>query len=166
MARQSGLGKGLGALIPTGVAGAKDDGGDGPRLMEIPVGSIVPNPHQPRVHFEEAALDDLAASIKEIGVLQPILVRVVGDGSYELVAGERRWRASRRAGLDTIPAIVRATDDMGSVLQALVENLHRQDLTPLEESAAYSQMIEDFSLTHEQVAQRVDRKSTRLNSSH
>ncbi|MFZ9629012.1 MAG: ParB/RepB/Spo0J family partition protein [Ilumatobacteraceae bacterium] len=133
--------------------------------MEIPVGSIVPNPHQPRVHFEEAALDDLAASIKEIGVLQPILVRSLGDGSYELVAGERRWRATRRAGLDTIPAVVRTTDDMGSVLQALVENLHRQDLTPLEESAAYSQMIEDFSLTHEQVAQRVGKSRSAVSNS-
>ena len=96
MARQSGLGKGLGALIPTGAASTKDDVGDGPRLMEIPIGSIVPNPHQPRVHFEESALEDLAASIREIGVLQPILVRTLGGGSYELVAGERRWRASRR----------------------------------------------------------------------
>jgi ParB family chromosome partitioning protein len=123
--------------------------------MEIPIGSIVPNPHQPRVHFPEEALADLAASIKEIGVLQPILVRELSKGEYELVAGERRWRAARRAGLDTIPAVVRTTDDMGSVLQALVENLHRQDLTPLEEASSYSQMIEDFSMTHDEVAQRV-----------
>jgi ParB family chromosome partitioning protein len=155
VARPSGLGKGLGALIPA--AAATDDLGrsDGPRLMEIPISSIVPNPNQPRVHFPEDALAELAASIKEIGVLQPILVREVGKGEYELVAGERRWRAAHRAGLDRIPAVVRATDDMGSVLQALVENLHRQDLTPLEEAASYSQMIEDFGMTHDEVAQRV-----------
>lgn len=154
MARLSGLGKGLGALIP---AEAKDGGGgaDTPRLLDIPVGSIVPNPNQPRVHFDEESLAELAASIREIGVLQPVLVRPVGDDNYELIAGERRWRAARRAGLSLIPAVVRATDDLGSVERALVENLHRQDLTPLEEAAAYQQLIEDFSLTHEQVAQRV-----------
>jgi ParB family chromosome partitioning protein len=124
-------------------------------LEEIPVGSIVPNPHQPRVHFDEETLAELAASIREIGVLQPVLVRATGDSTYELIAGERRWRAARRAGLAVIPAIVRVTDDLGSVERALVENLHRQDLTPLEEAAAYQQLIEDFSLTHEQVASRV-----------
>jgi ParB family chromosome partitioning protein len=97
----------------------------------------------------------LAASIREIGVLQPVLVRPVGDAAYELVAGERRWRAARRAGLAVIPAIVRNTDDLGLVERSLVENLHRQDLTPLEEAAAYQQLIEDFELTHEQVANRV-----------
>jgi len=154
VARLSGLGKGLGALIP---ADTKEGGGGGdtPRLLDIPVGSIVPNPNQPRVHFDEESLAELAASIREIGVLQPVLVRPVGDDSYELIAGERRWRAARRAGLAVVPAVVRATDDLGSVERALVENLHRQDLTPLEEAAAYQQLIEDFSLTHEQVAQRV-----------
>ncbi len=154
MARLSGLGKGLGALIP---AEAKDGGGgaDTPRLLDIPVGNIVPNPNQPRVHFDEESLAELAASIREIGVLQPVLVRPVGEENYELIAGERRWRAARRAGLSMIPAVVRATNDLGSVERALVENLHRQDLTPLEEAAAYQQLIEDFSLTHEQVAQRV-----------
>jgi ParB family transcriptional regulator, chromosome partitioning protein len=152
MARLGGLGKGLGALIPS-EAGVVD--GDAPRLIDVPIESIRPNPHQPRVHFDEETLAELAASIHEIGVLQPVLVRPVSDTEYELVAGERRWRAARRAGLAVIPAIVRATDDLGSVERALVENLHRQDLTPLEEAAAYQQLIEDFELTHEQVASRV-----------
>jgi len=157
VARQSGLGKGLGALIPSDLAPAKGGGGDddGARLVEIPITSIQPNPNQPRVHFDETLLADLAASIQQIGVLQPVLVRTKGDGTYELIAGERRWRAATRAGLATIPAVVRATSDMSSVEQALVENLHRQDLTALEEAAAYSQLIDDFSLTHEQVATRV-----------
>lgn len=153
MARLSGLGKGLGALIPADATAVVT--GDQPRLEDIPVGSIIPNPNQPRVHFDEESLAELSASIREIGVLQPVLVRSLGDDTYELIAGERRWRAARRAGLAVIPAVVRTTDDMGSVEQALVENLHRQDLTPLEEAAAYQQLIEDFSLTHEQVAERV-----------
>jgi ParB family chromosome partitioning protein len=152
MARLGGLGKGLGALIPT-EAGTVT--GDVPRLVDLPIDSIIPNQHQPRVHFDEETLAELAASIREIGVLQPILVRPVGDAAYELVAGERRWRAARRAGLAVIPAVVRNTDDLGLVERALVENLHRQDLTPLEEAAAYQQLIEDFELTHEQVASRV-----------
>ncbi len=154
MARLSGLGKGLGALIPsdsTSVAAS----GDQPRLDDIPVSAIVPNPLQPRLHFDEAALAELSESVREIGVLQPVLVRPMPDGSYELIAGERRWRAATRAGLAVIPAIIRDTDDLGSIERALIENLHRQDLTPLEEAAAYQQLIEDFSLTHEQVATRV-----------
>ena len=153
MARHSGLGKGLGALIPADAVAVVT--GDQPRLVDLPIGSIIPNPNQPRVHFDEESLSELSASIREIGVLQPVLVRSLGNDSYELIAGERRWRAARRAGLAVIPAVVRTTDDMGSVEQALVENLHRQDLTPLEEAAAYQQLIEDFSLTHEQVAERV-----------
>jgi ParB family transcriptional regulator, chromosome partitioning protein len=156
MARPGGLGKGLGALIPTEATGITgSDGADGPRLADVPIGSVVPNPHQPRMHFDEETLTELAASIREIGVLQPILVRPGDGGTFELIAGERRWRAAMRAGLDVIPAIVRATDDLGSMERALVENLHRQDLTPLEEAAAYQQLIEDFQLTHEQVASRV-----------
>ena len=154
MARLSGLGKGLGALIPADATSV--EAGDQPRLEDLPVASIVPNPHQPRVHFDEESLAELAASIREIGVLQPVLVRPgADDGTYELIAGERRWRAARRAGLAVIPAIVRTTDDLGSVERALVENLHRQDLTALEEASAYQQLVEDFSLTHEQVASRV-----------
>lgn len=153
MARLSGLGKGLGALIPADAAAVV--AGDQPRLEELPIGSIVPNPHQPRVHFDEESLAELSASIREIGVLQPVLVRQTGEGEFELIAGERRWRAARRAGLNVIPAIIRTTDDMGSMEKALVENLHRQDLTPLEEASAYQQLIDDFGLTHEQVAARV-----------
>ncbi len=154
MARLSGLGKGLGALIPADATSV--EAGDQPRLEDLPVASIVPNPHQPRVHFDEETLAELAASVREIGVLQPVLVRPGGQaGTYELIAGERRWRAARRAGLAVIPAIVRTTDDLGSVERALVENLHRQDLTALEEASAYQQLVEDFSLTHEQVASRV-----------
>ena len=154
MARLSGLGKGLGALIPADATSV--EGSDQPRLEDLPVASIVANPHQPRVHFDEESLAELAASVREIGVLQPVLVRPGNqEGTYELIAGERRWRAARRAGLAVIPAIVRATDDLGSVERALVENLHRQDLSPLEEASAYQQLVEDFSLTHEQVASRV-----------
>src|SRR4051812_43048701 len=124
-------------------------------LQDLPVVAIEPNPNQPRVHFDEESLADLAASIRELGVLQPVLVRAAESGRYRLIAGERRWRAARRAGLDTIPAIVRDTDELGSIEQALVENLHRQDLTGLEEAAAYQQLIEDFDLTHDEVATRV-----------
>ncbi len=161
MARLSGLGKGLGALIPADATSVVT--GERPRLEELPVGSIVPNPHQPRVHFDEESLAELAASIREIGVLQPVLVRkAVEEGTYELIAGERRWRAARRAGLAVIPAIVHTTDDIGSVERALVENLHRQDLTPLEEASAYQQLIEDFALTHEQIASRVGKSRSAI----
>lgn len=155
MARLGGLGKGLGALIPAAETNDDDGTDDRPRLEELPVDAIRPNRHQPRVHFDEESLTELAASIREIGVLQPVLVRPLGDGEFELLAGERRWRAARRAGLAVIPAIVRHTDELGSVERALIENLHRQDLTPLEEAAAYQQLIEDFQFTHDQVAQRV-----------
>jgi ParB family chromosome partitioning protein len=145
------LGKGLGALIPSESASDR-----GSALLDIPVSSIHPNPHQPRENFDEETLASLTASIREVGVLQPILVRRDGEG-YELVAGERRWRAAKRAGLVTIPALVRTADDVASMTQALVENLHREDLNPMEEAAAYQQLIEDFGLTHEEVASRVGR---------
>jgi ParB family transcriptional regulator, chromosome partitioning protein len=160
VARLSGLGRGLGALIP---ADAVTSGGaDVARLDELPVGSILPNPHQPRVHFDEESLAELAASIREIGVLQPVLVRPLEDGTYQLVAGERRWRAARRAGLQLIPAIVRSADELATVERALVENLHRQDLTPLEEAAAFQQLVEDFGLTHEQIAGRVGKSRSAI----
>jgi len=154
--RRSGLGRGLGALIPAESSDLALDGTEAV-LLDLPVGSIRPNPHQPRVHFDEEALVELTASIRELGVLQPILVRPLDGGEYELIAGERRWRAARRAGLDAIPAVVRITDDMLSVEQALVENLHREDLSALEEAAAYQQLIEDFHLTHDDVAARVSK---------
>jgi len=155
MARRGGLGKGLGALIPTGTAEAPVATGGG--LEQVPVSAISPNQYQPRAHFDEEELTSLAESIRAVGVLQPVLVRPKGDGTYELIAGERRWRASRRVGLQTIPALIRETDDTAALEQALVENVHRSDLNPMEEAAAYQQLIEDFSMTHEHVATRVGR---------
>ncbi|HWW45229.1 MAG TPA: ParB/RepB/Spo0J family partition protein [Acidimicrobiia bacterium] len=150
MARPGGLGKGLGALIPTGAA-ERHGAATALGLQELPIAAIRPNPYQPRDRFDEEGLGALADSIREVGLLQPVLVRPAGDG-YELVAGERRWRAAHRAGLQMIPAIVRQTEDHRALQAALVENLQRDDLNPLEEAAAYQQMIEDFSMTHEQVA--------------
>jgi ParB family chromosome partitioning protein len=155
-------------LIPTGstVMPPRDGGGSGTGLQEISVSSIDPNPNQPRNHFDEDSLAELSASIKAIGLLQPVLVRPSSTPDrFELIAGERRWRASKRAGLSTIPAIVRVTDDVSSVEQALVENLHRQDLTPLEEAAAYQQLLEDFSMTHEQVAAKVGKSRSAITNS-
>lgn len=168
MARRSGLGKGLDALIPnTGGSTAEAAPGgpdDGTGLRELTITDIRPNPNQPRVHFDEESLAELSASIRAIGVLQPILVRPVESG-FELIAGERRWRAAQRAGLSLIPAVVRVTDDVSSVEQALVENLHRQDLTPLEESAAYQQLLDDFGMTHEQVATKVGKSRSAITNS-
>lgn len=161
MARQGGLGKGLGALIPADAAdsGVERSGG----LEELKVTSIRPNPYQPRERFEEESLSALADSIREVGVLQPVLVRPSGDG-YELIAGERRWRAARRVGLQTVPALVRNTDDASVLEHALVENLHRSGLNALEESGAYQQLIEDFGLTHEEVAARVGRSRVTISN--
>ncbi|CAN5857915.1 ParB/RepB/Spo0J family partition protein [soil metagenome] len=150
MARRSGLGRGLGALIPPEGSNASSS-----MLREVAVGSIRPNTNQPRQHFDEEALSSLVASVRALGVLQPVLVREVGDDSYELIAGERRWRAAKRAGLSTVPAVVRDADEAASLEQAVVENLHRQDLNPLEEAAAYQQLVEDFGYTHDQLAVRV-----------
>lgn len=149
MVRHSGLGRGLGALIPTDVL--KGSGG----LAELSLTAVRPNRRQPRAHFDEEALASLTASIREVGVLQPVLVRRTGTEEYELIAGERRWRAARRAGLATIPAIIRDASDSESLEQALVENLNREELNPLEEAAGYQQLIEDFELTHEQLSTRV-----------
>jgi ParB family chromosome partitioning protein len=153
MARRSGLGKGLSALIPSEATGELDSA-----LRVVPISHIKPNVFQPRSHFDEESMSALAASIREVGLLQPILVRESeGEGeSYELIAGERRWRAARRAGLQTIPVLVQPdTGDVTSLEQALVENLHREDLNALEEAAAYQQLIDEFGLTHEQVATRM-----------
>jgi len=158
VARRSGLGKGLGALIPTEVVGDRSSA-----LREVPIGSIKPNPLQPRSHFDDETMASLASSIKELGVLQPILVRQSGDDGqdeFELIAGERRWRAARRAGLQTIPVLIQVTDDAHSLEQALVENLHRQDLNVLEEASAYQQLIEEFDYTHDEVATRVGKSRT------
>ena len=156
--RRSGLGRGLAALLPTeNSAAVAETPSTGAYLRDIAVGSIQPNPNQPRAHFDEEALVELAQSIGELGVLQPILVRPLSDGSFQLIAGERRWRAAKRCGLDTIPCVVRTTDDVASVEQALVENLHRQDLSALEEAAAYLQLLEEFHLTHEELAKKVSK---------
>ena len=189
MAQQRrGLGKGLGALIPeaprtgtaTGVGTMTDPTNTsatssqtpdaelrqvaGAYFEEVAVGSITPNPRQPRQSFEEQALDELAASITEVGLLQPVVVRKIGHGNYELVMGERRWRASQQAGLDYIPAIVRETPDTAMLRDALLENLHRQELNPLEEAAAYQQLLDDFGATHEQLAQKVGRSRPHISN--
>ena len=155
--RSGGLGKGLGALIPT--ESTETTGGTG--LREVPIAAVTANRFQPRDHFDEEALASLAESVRTLGVRQPILVRQV-DSGYELIAGERRWRAAKRAGLQTIPALVRETEDLGSLEQALVENLHRQDINPLEEAAAYQQLIEEFHLTQERLAERVGRSRSQI----
>jgi len=151
MARRSGLGKGLSSLIPA------DLEGEGAVYREVDIGDVVANQFQPREHFDEESLASLAASISELGVIQPIVVREADGGGYELIAGERRWRAARRAGLPAIPALIRGADDLSSLETAVVENLHRQDLNALEEAAAYLQLIEDFGLTQDAVAKRVGR---------
>lgn len=162
MSRRSGLGKGLGALIPT-EGGATGGGSTTDGLRELPVSSIHANRHQPRTVFDEEALNSLVESVRSLGVLQPVLVRAgENDGQYELIAGERRWRAARRAGLQTIPAVVKQVEDMGALEQAVVENLHRADLNPLEEAAAYQQLIEDFGLTQEQAAKRVGKSRSAI----
>lgn len=152
MARRSGLGRGLGALIPE-----EDEEELGATLRELAIDEIVPNPFQPREEFDEGAIAALADSIEQVGVLQPVLVRPDAAGGYQLIAGERRWRASRQAGLTVIPAIVREIQDVTALQHALVENLHRLDLNALEEAAAYRQLIDDFGLTQEELAQRVGR---------
>jgi ParB family chromosome partitioning protein len=149
VARRSGLGRGLSALIPTDAL--RDRGA----LVELAVSVVRPNPRQPRDHFDEDALAALTASVREIGILQPILVRQTGESEFELIAGERRWRAARRAGLDTIPAIIRHASEGESLQQALIENLNREQLNALEEAAGYQQLIEDFGLTHEELSTRV-----------
>lgn len=150
MARRSGLGRGLGALIPTEPDTTES------AFQDIDIVHIVPNRYQPRDRFDEESLAALAESISEVGVIQPIIVRELTEG-YEIIAGERRWRAAQRAGLRSIPTLVRSADDKGSLEAAVVENVHRQDLNALEEAAAYRQLMDDFGLTQEEVASRVGR---------
>jgi ParB family transcriptional regulator, chromosome partitioning protein len=160
VSRRSGLGRGLSALIPAGgpVTSSSD-------LVQLPLNQIKPSPFQPRKQFDEEALTSLVDSIKVVGVLQPVLVRELAPGEYEIIAGERRYRAARRAGLPTIPAVVRSVDDVSSLEQALVENLQREDLNPLDEAAAYQQLIEDFDLTHDEVAHRIGKSRTAITNS-
>jgi ParB family transcriptional regulator, chromosome partitioning protein len=197
-----GLGRGLGALIPTAAdeegrtgsasavasgignhtpqeaggpgengtsaaapeAGGEMDQVDGARFAEIPVDQVTPNPRQPREVFEEEAMAELVHSIKEVGLLQPVVVRPIGERRYELIMGERRWRATKDAGLDTIPSIVRETSDDAMLRDALLENLHRAQLNPLEEAAAYQQLLDDFGCTHDELAGRIGRSRPQISN--
>ena len=187
MAQQRrGLGRGLGALIPesplladgdaargqdpaagTGPAGSAESPSApvfGAHYQEISVSAITPNPRQPRRTFDEDALEELAESIRQVGLLQPVVVRAAGPGRYELVMGERRWRASQRAGLTEIGAIVKQTQDDDLLRDALIENMHRQQLDPLEEAAAYQQLLDDFGATHEELARKVGRSRPHISN--
>jgi ParB family transcriptional regulator, chromosome partitioning protein len=184
--QRRGLGRGLGALIPdparladgnaardsdsaVQTAASADSGAApvevlGAHYREIEVSAITPNPRQPRRSFDEEALDELAESIREVGLLQPVVVRAAGPGRYELIMGERRWRASQRAGLTEIGAIVKQTQDNELLRDALIENLHRQQLDPLEEAAAYQQLLDDFGATHEQLARKIGRSRPHISN--
>jgi ParB family chromosome partitioning protein len=196
-----GLGRGLGALIPTapvkgepapgpsgpspvdvlipergtaaqssdtsdssGVGDQSDGAGGSAYFSELPIDAIVPNPRQPRVVFDEDAMAELVYSIREVGLLQPVVVRPLGDDRYELIMGERRLRAAKAAGLDALPAIVRATGDDVMLRDALLENLHRSQLNPLEEAAAYDQLLQDFGCTHDQLAGRIGRSRPQISN--
>ena len=165
--RNRGLGRGLEALIPQNAGEAESAGLKeivGARFAELPVGSIEPNPRQPRTVFDEDAMAELVHSIKEIGLLQPIVVREVAPEKFELIMGERRWRAHREAGLETIAAVVRETQDEDLLRDALLENLHRSELNPLEEAAAYQQLLDDFGCTHEELASRIGRSRPQISN--
>ena len=173
--RTGGLGRGLGALIPTGPAEEAQAGQpaapqpvEGARFAELPLDRISPNPLQPRSHFDPEALAELVTSIREVGLLQPVVVREIDPDDagprYELVMGERRWRASQEAGTGTIPAIVRETSDDDMLRDALLENLHRQQLNPLEEAAAYQQLLHEFGATHEELAGRIGRSRPQISN--
>jgi ParB family chromosome partitioning protein len=154
MARRGGLGTNLDALIPTSLTVGDQEVG---QQNEVAISAISPNPHQPRKHFDPAALDELIASIKEIGILQPPVVRQTTPGKYELIMGERRFRAAKAAGLTSIPVIIRQTPDNELLREALIENIHRSQLNALEEAAAYSQLLTDFNCTHDELAQKLGR---------
>jgi len=181
---RGGLGRGLGALIPQGPSGPvataapgadnaqgaqSGNGADlapvpGARFAEIRVDAITPNPRQPRQVFDEEAMEELKVSIREVGFLQPIVVRETGPGTYEIVMGERRWRAAQALGLEVIPAIVRDTRDDAMLRDALLENIHRANLNPLEEAAAYQQLLEEFGATHEELARRIGRSRPQISN--
>jgi ParB family chromosome partitioning protein len=188
-ARKGGLGRGLAALIPTGPIGPAgttaeleaehprtgdgsvplhhrpDDGiGTGAVYREVPTTAISANPQQPRRSFDEESLAELEHSIREFGLLQPVVVRETAPGTYQLIMGERRWRAATRAGLERIPAIVRETGDDALLRDALLENIHRVQLNPLEEAAAYQQLLEDFGCTHDELAQRIGRSRPQISN--
>lgn len=168
-ARKGGLGRGLGSLIPSGeskqlssvVAGVPVDIA---HLNHIPINSIAPNPRQPRTVFDEEKMAELITSIKEVGVLQPPVVRSIGDGRYELIMGERRLRAAKAAGLSQIPVIIRQTPDDQLLREALLENIHRSELNALEEGAAYEQLLNDFNYTHDELAQKIGRSRPHISN--
>ena len=198
--RRRGLGRGLGALIPSapgsteappaagpspvdllipgrpttaagspagqeGTAAAGEPAViDGAYFAEVPLDAITPNPRQPRTVFEEEALAELVTSLREVGLLQPVVVRPLGEDRYELIMGERRWRAAREAGFTAIPAIVRSTGDDAMLRDALLENLHRSQLNPLEEAAAYDQLLQDFGCTHDELAGRIGRSRPQISN--
>jgi ParB family transcriptional regulator, chromosome partitioning protein len=173
--RTGGLGRGLGALIPTGPVRDHELPGaalgqevTGVRFAEVPVDRVRPNPLQPRQHFDEEAMAELVVSIREVGLLQPVVVRELdgddGGPRFELVLGERRWRATQEAGFAVIPAIVRETSDDAMLRDALLENLHRQQLNPLEEAAAYQQLLHEFGATHEELAARIGRSRPQISN--
>lgn len=192
MAKRTGLGRGIGALIPTASESTESRPVDvffpegpskgtpaaqapvaaeeellevpGLKLLQIDPNKIVPNPRQPRAVFDPEDLAELVHSVREFGVLQPVVVRLNEDGVYELIMGERRTRASREAGLATIPAIVRETSDEDLLRDALLENLHRSQLNPLEEASAYQQLLEDFGITHEELATRIGRSRPQVSN--
>ena len=158
--KKRGLGRGLDALLST----VSTPAGSDEELRELPLSSLQPGRHQPRRQFDEAALAELARSIKAQGVVQPIIVRPAGANRYEIVAGERRWRASQQAGLDTIPAVVRSMDERGAMAVALVENIQRADLNPLEESSALHRLIKECGLTHDKCAEAVGRSRAHVSN--
>lgn len=165
----TGLGRGLGDLFArTDEESTTNDKSlpleDGSYFAELPLGQVKPNPRQPRSVFDEDELDELSASVAEFGVLQPVVVRAVGRNRFELVMGERRFRASQKAGKDTIPAIVRATDDESLLRDALLENLHRANLNPLEEARAYQQLLDDFNCTREELGRRIHRSRPQISN--
>jgi ParB family chromosome partitioning protein len=148
--------------------GSTSEGGLAPvagaHFADLAISAITPNPRQPREVFDEDAMAELVHSVREVGLLQPIVVRPAGPGRYELIMGERRWRAAAAAGLTSIPAIVRATDDDVMLRDALLENLHRAQLNPLEEAAAYDQLLTDFGCTHEELAARIGRSRPQISN--
>jgi ParB family chromosome partitioning protein len=183
--KKRGLGRGLGALIPSGPSVDRDDApvvsvgplapsarpvaghpgaGQVAHYAEIPVDAITPNPRQPRQVFDEEALAELVYSLREVGLLQPIVVRAISDDRFELVAGERRWRAAQSAGFETIPSIIRDTSDDALLRDSLLENLHRAQLNPLEEAAAYGQLLSDFGCTQEELASRIGRSRPQVSN--
>jgi ParB family chromosome partitioning protein len=185
MAKRTGLGRGIGALIPTSETSSEgrpvdvffpgaplDDAEETADLIEVPGAhlaeidphAIVPNPRQPRTHFDADDLAELVHSVREFGVLQPVVVRDVGDGTYELIMGERRTRAAREAGLTSIPAVIRDTADEHLLRDALLENLHRSELNPLEEASAYQQLLSDFGITQEELASRIGRSRPQISN--